>query len=105
MLCVTVLFFKFCSVKLMLRLKICIVGPKNVGKSCISNYLSGQTPSLIIDNKYEPTAGVRILEYEINSNQGQGQGNINIELWDASGDTSYVIYFNFFHFYRIFFIF
>mmetsp|Transcript_17395 Transcript_17395/g.18136 ORF Transcript_17395/g.18136 Transcript_17395/m.18136 type:complete len:172 (+) Transcript_17395:21-536(+) len=69
----------------MSRLKICVVGPKGVGKTIISNYLTGQSSLLVIDNKYEPTSGVRILEYEANTLQG----NINIELWDASGDTSY----------------
>jgi GTPase SAR1 family protein len=67
-----------------MRLKICVVGPKSVGKTCISNYLAGQTATLVTEGQYEPTAGVRILEYEINT---QGQAH-NVELWDASGDTS-----------------
>lgn len=67
-----------------MKLKICVVGPKGVGKTAISNYLSGQITSLTSDGgKYEPTAGVRILEFE-NGNNGTG-----IELWDASGDTGY----------------
>jgi GTPase SAR1 family protein len=69
-----------------MRLKICVVGPKAVGKTAISNYLSGQSPSVPTDGKYEPTAGVRILEYEAHSSQGP----VGIELWDASGDTSFV---------------
>jgi GTPase SAR1 family protein len=69
-----------------MRLKICVVGPKGVGKTWISNYLAGQSPSLTTEGKYEPTAGVRILEYEAHT----GQGNVGIELWDASGDTAYV---------------
>jgi intraflagellar transport protein 22 len=68
-----------------MRLKICVVGPKGVGKTWISNYLAGQTPSLVTEGNYEPTAGARILEYEAHT----GQGNVGIELWDASGDTAF----------------
>jgi GTPase SAR1 family protein len=68
----------------MQRLKICVVGPKGCGKTSISNFLAGQTQSLSTDGKYDPTAGVRILEFETRV----GQGPVNIELWDASGDPT-----------------
>ena len=46
-----------------LSLKICVVGPKGAGKSAISNFLAGQS-STVVEGRYDPTVGVRILEYE-----------------------------------------
>ncbi len=62
-----------------MRLKLIMIGPKGAGKTQISNFLTGQTEGLVTE-RYEPTAGVRILENELNN------GNLQIELWDASGD-------------------
>lgn len=62
-----------------MRLKLILIGPKGAGKTQIGNFLTGQTEGLITD-RYEPTAGVRILESELNN------GNLHIELWDSSGD-------------------
>jgi GTPase SAR1 family protein len=62
-----------------MKLKIVIVGPKGAGKSSIGNYITGQSQVLCPENaNYDPTAGVRILEFEARQN--------SIELWDASGD-------------------
>lgn len=63
-------------------LKVVIAGPKCCGKSTIANFLAGQADKLQSE-KYEPTVGVRILEFESRSVNGT-----SVELWDASGDSS-----------------
>lgn len=55
------------------------------GKTTIANYLSGQQDNLI-NNKVEPTSGVRILEFDLQTKDQDIQDVINIEMWDASGD-------------------
>eukprot|EP00602_Paraphysomonas_sp_CaronLab_P004134 CAMPEP_0185024852 /NCGR_PEP_ID=MMETSP1103-20130426/8039_1 /TAXON_ID=36769 /ORGANISM="Paraphysomonas bandaiensis, Strain Caron Lab Isolate" /LENGTH=172 /DNA_ID=CAMNT_0027557923 /DNA_START=111 /DNA_END=629 /DNA_ORIENTATION=- len=70
-----------------MHLKICVVGPKQTGKTAISNFLAGQTSGIVEGKQYDPTAGVRILEYE--ANIPGSSGPVNVELWDASGDHSY----------------
>lgn len=65
-----------------------------IGKTLIANYLagqaSGQGESKLTTDRYEPTAGVRILEFDLAL---QGSEEVNIELWDASGDHKYRILF------------
>ena len=70
-------------------MKIIIAGPKGAGKTTIANFLSGQAEKLPqAQEKYTPTAGCRILEFEL---QISGvSGATNIELWDASGYNQYV---------------
>lgn len=64
-------------------LKVVVAGPKGTGKTIISDFLANQTQEL--GGAYaEPTAGVRILEFELG-----GSRNVNIELWDSSGDNSF----------------
>ena len=63
-----------------MSLKIIVAGPKQSGKSTMSNFISGHSADLS-NERYDPTAGVRILEFEVNGN--------SVELWDASGDHSY----------------
>lgn len=46
-----------------LSLKICVVGPKGAGKTAISNFLAGQS-NTVVEGRYDATVGVRILEYE-----------------------------------------
>jgi intraflagellar transport protein 22 len=58
----------------------------STGKTTISNYLSGNIESLS-SSRYDPTNGVRILEFEKRFN-GVPE-TINVELWDSSGDQSY----------------
>jgi GTPase SAR1 family protein len=65
-------------------MKIVVVGPTGSGKTTISNFLAGSKDSLVSE-KYSPTIGVRILELEV---KNEGSNDINVELWDASGDTS-----------------
>eukprot|EP01041_Mallomonas_annulata_P006652 gene6652-13469_t len=67
-------------------LKIVIAGPKSTGKTLIGNFLSGQSDKLVAE-KYSPTTGVRILEFEIKLSGVYD--DLNIELWDASGDNAY----------------
>ena len=51
------------------------------GKTTIANFIANATDNLSV-NTNEPTAGVRILEFDFNL-----QGDVlNIELWDSSGD-------------------
>jgi intraflagellar transport protein 22 len=59
-----------------------------LGKTVISNFLAGHGgEDVLVASRYEPTAGVRILEFEA---PGRNSGEIvNIELWDASGDHNY----------------
>eukprot|EP01039_Chlorochromonas_danica_P011469 gene11468-12828_t len=68
-----------------MKLKVIVVGPKACGKTQISNFLLGQTDSLVIGN-ISPTAGCRILEGEV---KGKGNNPISVELWDTSGDPRY----------------
>jgi hypothetical protein len=67
-----------------MSLKVCVVGPKGTSKSVIANFLANQADHLVAD-RYEPTAGVRILECEVNIG-GSAQA---VEIWDASGDQIY----------------
>ena len=69
--------------QLMAPLKIVIAGPKQTGKTLIGNFLAGQSESLVSD-KYTPTVGVRILEFEARVH-GVSE-DLNVEIWDASGD-------------------
>ena len=64
-----------------MKLKLCIAGPKSVGKTAISNFLAGQV-KLSSNATFAPTIGVRILEFDVKLSQE----TVNIELWDASGD-------------------
>ncbi|CAK4761666.1 unnamed protein product [Aphanomyces euteiches] len=66
-------------------LKVLIVGPKEGGKTAISNFLSDNTDRLGNQDKYQPTIGVRILECE----KSNGRTQANVELWDCSGDQIY----------------
>lgn len=65
-----------------MKLKIIVVGPKACGKTQISNFLMGQTETLVT-GQIEPTVGCRILEGEV---KGKGNQTIMVELWDTSGD-------------------
>ena len=58
-----------------------------VGKTAISNFLSSQSEKLAIDT-YNPTAGVRILEFETEL-QGSGPEKVGVEIWDISGDHTF----------------
>jgi len=71
------------------KLKILVLGPARCGKTRLSNYLFGAEENANFDN-YNPTAGVRILEFERNvKTGGQRTTRVQIELWDTSGDKKY----------------
>ena len=87
--------------------KVVVCGPKGSGKSTIANFLAGHSEKLAVD-KYDPTAGVRILEVsfapphtrptlrltavarmQFETRIASSQKPVGVELWDASGDSSY----------------
>ena len=49
----------------MYKVKIVMVGPCQSGKTMIANFLSDATEN--VGGEYRPTAGVRILEFELAS--------------------------------------
>jgi intraflagellar transport protein 22 len=67
-----------------MSLKVVVAGPKGTGKSIVANFLAGQSDKLDID-RYDPTAGARILEME----KPMGNSNLKVEIWDSSGDHQY----------------
>ena len=87
----------------MTKFKIVVAGPKATGKTIISNHLAGvssnsNSEQLLVTNKYDPTAGVRILEIELKLSGLTYSEDCSIEIWDSSGDTKYfnsifIIYF------------
>jgi len=73
----------------MFKVKILVVGPCQSGKTVISNYLSDATETSGGD--YNPTQGVRILEFECNGIEiSPGKtANCEVELWDCSGNHKF----------------
>ncbi|XP_067950736.1 intraflagellar transport protein 22 homolog isoform X1 [Watersipora subatra] len=72
----------------MLKLKILVVGPCEVGKTFFSNFVADQSENTMGD--YRPTKGVRILEFECGDVRLKGRsGGVEVELWDCSGDHKY----------------
>ena len=74
--------------------KILLVGPENSGKSTIANFLAADGKGSIgsPDAKYEPTVGVRILEFdqaERVESKLSSSSTTSIELWDCSGRQEY----------------
>jgi len=78
----------------LITLKIAIVGPKQSGKTFISNHLAGNGLDGG-DDKYDPTAALRVLEFEkeivARSKDGKQsmETKVLVELWDCSGDSKY----------------
>merc|ERR1711934_512355 len=71
----------------MLRAKIMVAGPKQSGKSSISDFLASHRDAP--KDNYDPTAGVRIQEFEatVSGSSSNNDGTrIAVELWDVSGD-------------------
>lgn len=73
------------------KFKVALVGPRQGGKSRISAQLAGKP--VAPDDYYEPTAGVRILEFEekvtARSKDGRTANAVcQVELWDLSGDNT-----------------
>ena len=65
--------------------KIAMLGPLQAGKTKISAQIAG----LGFPAKYEPTAGVRILELTELIQTEHGEISQPVELWDCSGDQKY----------------
>ncbi|KAI9138188.1 P-loop containing nucleoside triphosphate hydrolase protein [Paraphysoderma sedebokerense] len=79
------------------RVKIALIGPPQSGKTCIANYLASIDSSLR-KNKYRPTVGVRILEFDRKIKQtgstksrsaSDSPVTVTVELWDCSGNENY----------------
>ena len=70
-----------------MKVKILVIGPKETGKTYISNFLGDATEN--IAGSYKPTAAVRILEFENKLNVNNQSVKADIELWDTSGDHRY----------------
>ncbi|XP_007639881.1 intraflagellar transport protein 22 homolog isoform X1 [Cricetulus griseus] len=68
----------------MLKAKILFVGPCESGKTVLANFLTESSDI----TEYNPTQGVRILEFEnphvTSNNKGTG---CEFELWDCGGDS------------------
>ncbi|XP_072098999.1 intraflagellar transport protein 22 homolog isoform X1 [Mobula birostris] len=68
--------------------KLLLVGPSESGKTVLANFLSDATEA--IGGDYNPTQGVRILEFEcLNVNAGGRNVGCEVELWDCSGDQKF----------------
>eukprot|EP00052_Salpingoeca_macrocollata_P032013 m.324035 g.324035 ORF g.324035 m.324035 type:complete len:189 (-) comp31343_c0_seq1:68-634(-) len=72
----------------MLRAKIAIVGPQQVGKTTIANFLADKMTEST-KTTYRPTQGVRILEFESEAVSGKRSDATVVELWDVSGDQQF----------------
>ncbi|XP_074045615.1 intraflagellar transport protein 22 homolog isoform X1 [Macrotis lagotis] len=70
----------------MLKAKILFIGPCESGKTVLANFLTECSDI----TEYNPTQGVRILEFEnpqvTSNNKGTG---CEFELWDCGGDTKF----------------
>mmetsp|Transcript_10901 Transcript_10901/g.17858 ORF Transcript_10901/g.17858 Transcript_10901/m.17858 type:complete len:184 (-) Transcript_10901:10-561(-) len=80
--------------------KIIVIGPEQSGKSTIANMLANvdsapqNDQESLRDLPYRPTAGVRVVEFEVKLSNQQarnwgGEKRIEVELWDCSGNTKY----------------
>lgn len=75
-------------------LKIAILGPKASGKTRIANLIDTSRP-ISQSTDYDPTVGVRILQFEENINARSIDNSknalltVNVELWDVSGSDEY----------------
>lgn len=66
------------------KVKIVLVGPKEVGKTVVANYLVGD--KVLFGQEYRPTIGVRIREFDTSYPK---LGKVSVELWDVSGDVNF----------------
>lgn len=70
------------------KVKILMVGPPEVGKTTLTNFLS--EAGEVGGGGYRPTSGCRIVEFEIpNLNVNNMMTKVEVELWDVSGDRRY----------------
>ncbi|ESO97347.1 hypothetical protein LOTGIDRAFT_231543 [Lottia gigantea] len=71
----------------MLKAKILMLGPCQSGKTVLSNFLSDSTDTSLGD--YQPTQGLRILEFEVSASEIKAKAGMEVELWDVSGDKKF----------------
>ena len=66
------------------KIKICVVGERNAGKTIFCNLIAGQfsDPAQLLEHR-RPTASLRGLEFE---HEIDSKTRIDVELWDCSGD-------------------
>ena len=74
--------------------KIVLIGPEKCGKSSIANFLANEKGKLkdTKDIEYQPTTGVRVLEFETGRDRGSAASKTqtrSVELWDCSGNQKY----------------
>ena len=69
-------------------LKIIIVGPPKSGKTEIADILSAASKGFQ-GKPYQPTTGVRILEFMTQVEVNGLQTNISVQLWDTGGDEKW----------------
>ncbi|CAL1580284.1 unnamed protein product [Knipowitschia caucasica] len=67
-----------------MQVKILFIGPTESGKSILANFLSETSDN--VGGEYNPTVGVRILEFEPNFEASGDNRDCKVELWDCSGD-------------------
>lgn len=68
----------------MFKAKVLILGPSQVGKTVLANFLSDATEN--IGSEYRPTKGVRVVEFESNNLAIKGRRvHAEVELWDCGG--------------------
>ncbi|UPR03459.1 intraflagellar transport protein 22 [Chloropicon primus] len=70
-------------------LKVCVVGHKGSGKTVLCKLLAEQVFSASSSREYQPTAGLRVQEFDFLHKGVQRQ----VQLWDCSGDPTYEKYF------------
>ncbi|XP_065161331.1 intraflagellar transport protein 22 homolog [Atheta coriaria] len=69
------------------KVRILFIGPCNVGKSKIANFLADM--SLELPEDVRATDSLRILEYDLSDIDVNNQkANIDVQLWDTSGKES-----------------
>ncbi|KAI9347174.1 P-loop containing nucleoside triphosphate hydrolase protein [Zopfochytrium polystomum] len=71
------------------KITVFVVGPQKSGKTSIANHLADLADSLN-SSEYHPTRGVRILEFDRAINPRNKEIVISVELWDCSGDPSFM---------------
>ena len=66
------------------KIKICVVGDRNAGKTIFCNLIAGQfsDAAQLLEHR-RPTASLRVLEFE---HEIDSKTSIDVELWDCSGD-------------------
>ena len=74
-----------------MAVKICVIGPSRSGKTLLSKCLASQILTSAEDGNetYEPTAGIRIQQYECPTTHRSRGAMQTVHLYDCSGDMQY----------------